>query len=325
MGDSQISGINTQKNSKRASSVMKRRAFIENTLATGAAMSLGLGTLESCAEKSKRLVTILHTNDVHSHVEAFDTDHGKYPGMGGVARRASLIQEIRRENPNTLLFDAGDIFQGTPYFNYFGGEVEFKMMSKLGYDGATIGNHDFDNGIEGLEKQLPNAKFDFIISNYDFSDTVMDGRTDPYKIYETGGIKVGVFGLGIKLKGLVDPIMFKETKYLDPVEITQDMTRLLRQEKKCDLVIALSHLGYNYKGRSERISDLTLAKKTEGIDLIIGGHTHTFLKKPTVVRNRADKNMLVNQVGCWGLQVGRIDFEFNTTGKKSDKGTSIIV
>jgi 5'-nucleotidase len=304
---------------------MKRRAFLGNSLAASAGLGLGLSSFTSCSGNNERKITILHTNDVHSHIESFEMDHARYPGMGGVARRASLIQNIRKENPNTLLFDAGDVFQGTPYFNYFGGELEFKMMSKLGYDGATIGNHDFDNGIDGLEKQLPHAKFDFIISNYDFSDTIMDGRTSPFKIYETGGIRVGVFGLGIRLKGLVDPALYKETKYLDPVEITQDMTRTLREEHNCDLVIVLSHLGYNYKGSPDRISDLTLAKKTEGVDLIIGGHTHTFLKKPTVVRNLADKNMLINQVGCWGVQVGRIDYEFNTRGKSSEKGTSIVV
>lgn len=304
---------------------MRRRAFLGNTMAASAGLGLGLGSLTSCSENSERKVTILHTNDVHSHIESFDASHDRYPGMGGVARRASLIEKVRKENSSTLLFDAGDIFQGTPYFNYFGGELEFKMMSKLGYDGSTLGNHDFDNGIDGLLKQLPHAKFDFIISNYDFSNTVMDGRTNRYRIYETGGVRVGVFGLGIRLKGLVDPALYKETKYLDPIEITQDLARTLRQEEKCDLVIALSHLGYNYKSRPDRISDLSLSKKTEGVDLIIGGHTHTFLKKPTVVRNRADKNMLINQVGCWGVQVGRIDFEFNSLGKSSQKGTSILV
>lgn len=304
---------------------MKRRAFLGNTLAASAGLGLGVGSLTSCSENSKRKIIILHTNDVHSHIESFEMHHDRYPGMGGVARRASLIESIRKENPNTLLFDAGDIFQGTPYFNYFGGELEFKMMSKLGYDGATLGNHDFDNGIDGLEMQLPHAKFDFIISNYDFSNTVMDGRTHRFRVYETGGIRVGVFGLGIRLKGLVDPALYKETRYLDPIEITQDLAKTLREEEKCDLVIALSHLGYNYKSNPDRISDLALAQKTDGVDLIIGGHTHTFLKKPTVVRNRADKNMLINQVGCWGVQVGRIDFEFNSRGKSSEKGTSIVV
>ena len=304
---------------------MKRRDFLGQSLAAGAGLSMGLGTLESCSGNRERKITILHTNDVHSHIEAFESDHSRYPGMGGVARRASLIEKIRAENPHTLLFDAGDIFQGTPYFNYFGGELEFKMMSRLGYDAATIGNHDFDNGIDGLEKQLPHAKFDFVISNYDFSNTVMDGRTNPYRIFERDGIKIGVFGLGIKLKGLVDDRLYKETRYLDPVEISQDMVRILKEENNCDLVIALSHLGYNYRGNPDRISDLALAKKTRDVDLIIGGHTHTFLDKPTVVRNASDENMLVNQVGCWGVQVGRIDFEFDSKGKTSRKGTSIIV
>lgn len=304
---------------------MKRRKFIGKALATGAGLSLGVGPLSACSSPSRRSITILHTNDVHSHIEAFDADHSRYAGMGGVARRATLIQKVRNENPNTLLFDAGDIFQGTPYFNYFGGELEFRMMSKLGYDASTLGNHDFDNGIDGLHKQLPHAKFDFIISNYDFTNTVMDGKTESHRIFERSGIRIGVFGLGIELKGLVDPRLYKETKYLDPVEIAEDMTRLLRDEEKCDLVIALSHLGYNYRRNPERASDLVLAKKTSGIDLVIGGHTHTFLKKPTIVRNRSDQNMLVNQVGCWGVQVGRIDFEFDSDGTKSGKGTSIIV
>jgi len=304
---------------------MKRRDFLTNSLAAGAGLSMGLGSLSSCSVSRPRKITILHTNDVHSHIEAFDMDHGRYPGIGGVARRATLIQQVREENPNTLVFDAGDIFQGTPYFNYFGGELEFKMMSRLGYDASTLGNHDFDNGIEGLHKQLPHAKFDFLISNYDFSNTVMEGRTKPYRVFDRDGIKIGVFGLGIELKGLVDKKLYKETKYLDPVEMTQEMVRILKDEERCDLVIALSHLGYNYRNQPDRISDLSLASKTRDVDLIIGGHTHTFLKKPTIVKNASDENMLVNQVGCWGVQVGRIDFEFDTKGKASTEGTSIIV
>ena len=136
---------------------MKRREFIGQTLAASASLSLGATGLTSCESGGERKITILHTNDVHSHIEAFTADHNRYPGMGGVARRATLIESVRKENPNTLLFDAGDIFQGTPYFNYFGGEIEFKMMSKLGYDASTIGNHDFDNGINGLNSQMPNS------------------------------------------------------------------------------------------------------------------------------------------------------------------------
>ena len=304
---------------------MKRRQFLKNSIATGSLIGLGGLPLSSCDHKTEKKITILHTNDVHSHIEVFSNGHDKYPNIGGIARRASLIQNIRLENPNTLLFDAGDIFQGTPYFNYFGGEVEFKMMSKLGYDAATIGNHDFDNSIDGLDKQLPNASFDFLIANYDFKNTILDRKTKPYKIYHVDGLKIGVFGIGIKLEGLVDPQLYKETIYLDPIEVTQDMTNILKNEEQCDLVICLSHLGYFYKRTPEYICDLNLAKSTKNLDLIIGGHTHTFLKKPTVVRNLDDKNLLVNQVGCWGVNVGQIDFIFDESKNISSKGTSIIV
>ena len=304
---------------------MKRREFLKNTLAGGTMITLGGLPFGSCLGETEKRITILHTNDVHSHIEPFSADHDKYPNLGGVARRASLIESIRQENPNTLLFDAGDIFQGTPYFNYFGGEVEFKMMGKLGYDASTIGNHDFDNGIDGLEKQLPHASFDFLIANYDFKNTVLDGRTKPYKVYNINGIRIGVFGLGIELDGLVDPLLYKETQYLDPVEIAQDMSTLLREDKGCDLVICLSHLGYYYKKSPQVISDLNLAQQTKNIDLIIGGHTHTFLKKPTVVKNLVGENMLINQVGCWGVNVGRIDFIFDDKKNISSKGKSIIV
>ena len=294
-------------------------------MATGSLISLGSLPMSSCDRNTEKKITILHTNDVHSHIEVFSKGHDKYPNLGGVARRASLIQKVRLENPNTLLFDAGDIFQGTPYFNYFGGEVEFKMMSKLGYDAATIGNHDFDNSIDGLDKQLPHASFDFLIANYDFKNTILDGKTKPYKIYHVDGLKIGVFGIGIKLDGLVDPQLYKETTYLDPIEITQDMTNILKNEQQCDLVICLSHLGYFYKKTPDYICDLNLAKSTKNLDLIIGGHTHTFLKKPTVTRNLDDKNLLVNQVGCWGVNMGRIDFIFDESKNITSKGTSIIV
>lgn len=304
---------------------MKRRTFLQKSIATGSLIGMGGLALNSCEPETEKKITILHTNDVHSHIESFPNGHDKYPNIGGVAKRASLISKIRSQNPNTFLFDAGDIFQGTPYFNYFGGEVEFKMMSKLGYDASTIGNHDFDNGIGGLEKQLPNASFDFLISNYDFRNTILDGKTKPYKIFHTQGLKIGVFGIGIKLEGLVDPILYKETIYQDPIEITQDISGYLKNEEQCDLIICLSHLGYYYKKNPEAISDLNLAKNTKNIDLIIGGHTHTFLKKPTVVKNVEDKNLLVNQVGCWGVNMGKIDFIFDDKKNISAKGTSIIV
>jgi len=305
---------------------VKRRDFIQQTSATAALITLGGLGLQSFTSGSKTTkITILHTNDVHSHIDAFGPDDGRNPNQGGVARRASLIQNIRNENPNTLLLDAGDIFQGTPYFNYYGGELEFKLMSMLKYDAATIGNHDFDNGIDGLLAQLPHAKFDFLSANYDFSNTVLDTFVKPFKTFTKDGIKIGVFGLGIELNGLVDKSMYKETVYLDPVETAQEMTRILKEDQKCDLVICLSHLGYHYKNAPSKISDLSLAKATKNIDLIIGGHTHTFLPKPTVTKNSEGKNVLVNQVGCYGINLGKIDFYFDADKNKAAEGTSILV
>ena len=305
---------------------MKRRDFIQQASATTALVTLGGLGLQSFTSIPKTTqITILHTNDVHSHIDAFGPEDGRNANMGGVARRARLIDSIRQENPNTLLLDAGDIFQGTPYFNYYGGELEFKLMSKLKYDAATIGNHDFDNAIDGLYAQLPHAEFEFLSANYDFSNTIMDAHVKPYKTFKKNGIKIGIFGLGIELNGLVDPAMYKETKYLDPIEISQDITRILKTEEKCDLIICLSHLGYDYKNSPNKICDLKLATLTKDIDLIIGGHTHTFLPKPTVVKNIEGNNMLVNQVGCYGINLGRIDFYFDENKNKSANGTSIIV
>lgn len=302
---------------------MKRRTFIKQTAAAGALVSIGSTGLMSFSEKKKKQITILHTNDVHSHIDPFPVDDANYPNLGGIARRYTLVESIRKENPNTLLLDAGDIFQGTPYFNFYGGELEFKLMSKLKYDAATIGNHDFDNGIDGLFAQLPHAEFDFLSANYDFSNTVLDGHTRPYKVFTRDGIRIGIFGLGIELEGLVGKKLYKETLYLDPVGVAQDVVAKLRHEEKCDLVICLSHLGYDYKG--DRISDTRLAALTKGIDLIIGGHTHTFLPKPTIAKNSEGKNLLINQVGWAGINLGRIDFFLDEQKNIEASGTSIIV
>lgn len=304
---------------------MKRRDFIQKTAASSAFLSLGGLSLSSFKSVNLKHITILHTNDVHSYIDPFPADDPKNPGMGGVAKRADIISNIRKENPNVLLLDAGDIFQGTPYFNYYGGELEFKLMSMMKYDASAIGNHDFDNGLEGLVSQLPNASFDFLSANYDFKNTIMDGHVQPFKIFNIDGIKIGVFGLGVELSGLVDKKNYKETVYNDPLEISIDMVRILKQEKKCDLLICLSHIGYSYKSEPNRICDLKLAALTKDIDLIIGGHTHTFLDKPTLVKNLDGKDVLVNQVGCYGINIGRIDFYFDSNKNSGVKGKTIIV
>ena len=294
---------------------MNRRNFLKNSIYASAGIASSV-YLSSCNNEKSRTVTILHTNDVHSHITPFDNNHSEYPNQGGFSRRSTLVSEIRKKNPNTLLFDAGDVFQGTPYFNVFEGELEFKLMSLLKYDAMTIGNHDFDNGILGLKKQISHASFDFICSNYDFSNTILEGKTSKYKIYKKSNIKIGVFGLGIKLAGLVSKNLFKETKYLDPLEIAQEMSNQLKKNEKCDLVVCLSHLGYKYKDE-DRICDHIIAKNTQDIDLIIGGHTHTFMKKPEVVKNKIGKQVLINQVGCFGLYLGKVDFEFYNNKLKS--------
>lgn len=304
---------------------MKRRDFIQKTAASSVVLGLSNIGINTIISPETKKITILHTNDVHSHIDPFPADHPRNANMGGAARRAALIENIRKEEENVLLLDAGDIFQGTPYFNYYGGELEFKLMSMMQYDLATMGNHDFDNGIDGFYAQLPHAKFDFVSANYDFKNTVLNEIVKPYKIFNKDGIKIGIFGLGVELDGLVDKKLYKETVYNNPIEVAQDMTKILKEEQKCDLVICLSHLGYSYKNEPYKVSDLELAKKTKNIDLIIGGHTHTFLEKPVVEKNSEGKDVLINQVGCYGINLGKIDFYFSNDKTIKNSGKNIMV
>lgn len=303
---------------------MKRRDFIIQTSAATAITLSGFGLSSFSSAKTKR-ITILHTNDTHSHLDTFPQTDAKFPNQGGAAKRATIFNKIKNENPHTLILDAGDMFQGTPYFNYYGGELEIKVMNMLQYDAGTIGNHEFDNGINSLAEQIQKANFDIINANYDFKNTLMNGLTKPYKVFVKDGIKIGVFGLGIKLEGLVNKSEYGETLWNNPIEIAQDVTRILKDELKCDLIICLSHLGYHYGNNSQMISDLDLAAKTKNIDLIIGGHTHTFLEKPTVVLNAEQKEVVVNQVGCYGVRVGQIDFYFDEFKNKSTTARVIKV
>lgn len=302
--------------------MVNRRDFLKHTAVGAAGISL-LGMPFPAEAAQSISLTILHTNDQHSRIDPFPDDGRKYGGMGGMARRATLVEQIRKQEPNVLLLDSGDIWQGTPYFNFFGGELEYKLMSDMRYDAATLGNHDFDNGLKGLKRQLPNAAFPFLIANYDFSGTILKDRFQPYKVIEKQGVRVGVFGLGIELEGLVGKNNFGETIYHDPVAVAREMVQELRGKQKCNLVICLSHLGYSYK--EEKIDDLKLAKQVAGIDLILGGHTHTFLEVPEVVRYESGHETLVNQVGWSGLFLGRIDFSFNRKSKqKTDVRTALL-
>jgi 5'-nucleotidase len=294
--------------------MLNRRTFIKNLGAGSLGVLVLSGPIKAFAKDELIQLTILHTNDFHSHIDPFPKDAARNAGEGGMAKRAAMIQQIRSEQKNVLVFDAGDIFQGTPYFNYYKGELELKLMTEMGYDAATIGNHDLDNGLDGLDSQLKNAGFPFINSNYDFSETILAGKVLPYKIFKKQGIKIGVYGLGIELDGLVSKQNYGKTKYLDPLEHALKMEKFLKEEKKTDLIVCLSHLGYAYK--EKKVSDLVIAAETFHTDLIIGGHTHTFLKKPDSVTNKSGLNVLVNQVGFGGLILGRIDYYFEKEGKK---------
>jgi 5'-nucleotidase len=304
-----------------------RRDFLRQSLLGTAGLTV-LGGLANTAEaaaaaKAPIKLTILHTNDMHSRIEPFPDNGGQWAGLGGMARRAALIKEIRSKEPNVLLLDSGDIFQGTPYFNFFGGELEYKLMSEMKYDASTLGNHDFDNGLDGLMRQLPNATFPFLIANYDFSKTPLAGRFAPYKVFEKQGVRVGVFGLGIQLAGLVGDKNFGATEYLDPVAKATETVAKLRGAEKCDLVICLSHLGYKYE--SAKIDDRKLAAQVSGIDLILGGHTHTFLDAPEPVASPDGKPTLINQVGWSGINLGRLDYEFSPKTKRAGLASASVV
>ncbi len=288
--------------------MLNRRKFIRDTMLSSIIIGSGASNLLAFDRSNHVKLTILHTNDVHSRIDPFPMDGGRNQGKGGVSRRAALINKIRKQEQNVLLFDAGDIFQGTPYFNMFGGELELKLMSEMGYDASTIGNHDFDGGIDGFVKQLPNANFPILVGNYDFSDTIMNGHSKPYQIFEKEGVRIGVFGIGIKLDGLVPKALYKDTRYLNPIKAAEKYSDKLKNELNCDYVICLSHLGYKYE--YDIPSDIVLAKETSNIDLVIGGHTHTFMRSPDKIINKAGKETLVTQAGWGGILLGRIDVVF---------------
>ncbi len=292
---------------------MNRRSFIKQASWGTALVSSGAFPMEILNNPELTKLTILHTNDVHSRVEPFPMDGGKYQGLGGAERRAALVETIRAKEANVLLLDSGDIFQGTPYFNFFGGELEFKLMSAMKYDASTLGNHDFDEGLEGLYKQLPHADFPFVISNYDFSDTEMHQKTKPYHIFQREDIKIGVLGIGIELEGLVPKTLYGNTRYLDPIERANHFATILKNDEKCDYVICLSHLGFEYE--NAKVSDKVLAANSQNIDLILGGHTHTFMDAPARVMNKQQKEVLVHQAGWAGIVLGRIDVYFERNFK----------
>jgi 5'-nucleotidase len=288
---------------------MRRRRFVQ----TAAVSALAVGALPRgvFGQRETRLV-VLHTNDTHSRIDPFPSDAGSNAGLGGAARRATLVRRVRAEHDNVLLLDSGDIFQGTPYFNLFGGEVELRAMSEIGYDVGTLGNHDFDNGTEGLVRMLPHADFDFVCANYNITDPGLAERVAPYTIREFGSVKVGILGLGIDFYALVLDDLHQGVSYTDPIGAARRAAEELRNAG-CSLVICLSHLGYRYD--VDRPSDTALAELVPEIDLILGGHTHTFMDEPDVYRAGETGLTIVNQVGFGGIRLGRIDVTFGAAGE----------
>jgi 5'-nucleotidase len=267
--------------------------------------ALAAPLLEPAADET--LITILHTNDMHSQIDPLPAND-RNAGKGGIARRGTLVKRIRQENPNTLLVDAGDSFQGTPYFNLYKGVVEYKAMSAVGYDVVTLGNHDFDNGIEGLAEAMKSATFEFVSANYDLSGTIISSRVKPYVVRQLAGVRVGIFGLGIKLEGLNPPESFKGMKYLDPVRMARGAVRLLRTQEKCAMVVCLSHLGYYPEPKGDDLGDTQVVAQVDGIDFIASGHTHTFMKQPVLAKQPSGRDTVIFQVGKSGIYLGRVDF-----------------
>jgi 5'-nucleotidase len=305
--------------------MINRRKFLTTSAAVGAAAlipqrfdSLSNAQITGIGP-GRTLITILHTNDTHSQIDPLP-DNDRYAGKGGVARRATLVKQVRRENPNTLLIDAGDAFQGTPYFNFYKGEVEYKSMSAIGYDAGTLGNHEFDNGVDALAAAMKFATFDLISSNYDVKGTALEGRVKPYVVKTVGGIRVGLFGLGISPVGLITPANFKGITYRDPIETSKEMVKTLRGQERCSLVIAMSHLGF-YKNPGPRdVGDGQVAAQVDGIDFIASGHTHTFMEEPERVKQPCGLETLIFQVGRSGIYVGRVDFTFTLGALRGASG-----
>jgi 5'-nucleotidase len=254
------------------------------------------------------LITVLHTNDTHSQIDPILENDKTYPGKGGVARRATLVKRIRKENPNTIMIDAGDVCQGTPYFNFYKGEVEYKAMSLIGYDASTLGNHEFDNGVESLARALKFATFDIVSTNYDVRGSALESKVKTHAVKEVGGVRVGLFGTGIRPEGLITAENFAPLKYLDPIRMTRGVVKLLREQERCQLVLGMSHLGYYENPKRDEVGDSQVAAQVEGIDFIASGHLHTLMEKPMLVKNPAGKDTIIFRVGRSGIYVGRVDF-----------------
>lgn len=253
------------------------------------------------AQQTKKL-TLLQTSDVHSRIEPINQEGDRNYDKGGFVRRATFLKEFRKETPDVLLFDCGDISQGTPYYNLFQGEVEIRMMNEMGYDAMAIGNHEFDFGLDNMARLFKMAEFPIVCANYDVDATVLKGLVQPYVILNKDGLKIGVFGLGTEIEGLIQANKCEGVIYKDPILIANEVAATLKKEG-CDVVVCLSHMGIQMDER--------LVAKTRNIDAILGGHSHTFMQGPKMYLNLDGKNVPVMHTGKSGIYVGQLDLTLN--------------
>ena len=258
--------------------------------------------LPGFAQQTKTL-TLLQTSDTHSRIEPIDVHAAdKYAGMGGFVRRAALLDQFRENNPDVLVFDCGDFSQGTPYYNLFKGEVEIKMLNLMKYDAATIGNHEFDFGLDNMARLFRMADFPVVCANYDVTGTVLEGLVKPYVVLNRDGMKIGVFGLSPKMEGLVQADKCEGVVFKDPVPVANEVAAKLKDVEGCDAVVCLSHLGIK--------EDEMLVHQTRNIDVVLGGHSHTFMQEPVFFQNLDGESIPVSHTGKNGIFVGKIDLTF---------------
>lgn len=293
---------------------MKRAEFLKTSMMAAAG---GILAVPAIARPKSILsagssVSVLYTNDIHSRIDPFPQNSLHYAGQGGFSRRSTLIQRIRAHTENTLLLDAGDLFQGTPWFQEFGGEVEFELMTQMGYDAISLGETDLYSGMNGYAEKALRSGIPVLCANYRADGTPLEALLLDSIVRDFGEIRVGIFGLGIDLSGKTDPEISRAIQYEEPALIATRVVRELREEQGCNYIICLSHLGYRYE--DEKIDDQKLAARVSGINLIIGGHTHTFLDHPEEILNPDGSHTWVTQMGHSGIRLGRIDLELTGEG-----------
>ncbi len=269
------------------------------------ALLLVCATLTVTAQKTKTL-EILHTNDTHSCILPLNPNLADtlVAGRGGFLRRLSMIEAERKKNPDLLLFDSGDFSQGSPFYTLFKGDVEVGLMNRMGYDAVTIGNHEFDFGLENMARLFKQATFPIVCANYDFTGTPVEGLVKPYIIIKRAGLRIGVLGICPQMEGLVDATKCEGVKYLDPVKTADDVARMLKHDKRCDLVVCISHLGWMMQ---QNVGDQEMAADNHDIDVILGGHSHSYFKTLQYVENADGKKIPDDQNGKNAIFVGKLE------------------